>query len=212
MTEGQIFQYCYAETTTCQNTLDMTYYVIDNNIGGDLVECGVAGGGQLALFKKAMGNRGHIRNIVAFDSFEGIPYGLEGKDTEQAGIGWIPDMDGRLESTGITVHSLENCQINLVRCVGNFDNITFIKGWFQDTLPNYKPNKIAILRLDGDLYESTMVCLKHLFKSVVKGGVVIVDDYGLTGCKLACDEYFKKINYKPKYQDIQGSTAKYFIK
>lgn len=212
MTEGQIMQYCYAEVTTCQNTIDMTNYIMDNNIQGDIIECGVAGGGQIALIKKTLDNKGQTRNIIAFDSFEGIPYGLEGKDTEQAGIGWIPDMDGRLESTGVTVHSLENCQKNIKDCVGNIDDIEFIKGWFQDTLPLYKPNKISLLRLDGDLYESTMVCLKHLFKSVVKGGVVIIDDYGLNGCRIACEEYFKKIKYNPNYQDIPNSTAKYFIK
>lgn len=212
MTEGQIFQYCYANVTTCENTIAMTNYVLDNNIQGDFIECGVAAGGQISLMKKTLGHKGQIRKIVAFDSFDGIPYGIEGKDTEQAGIGWIPDMDGRLVSTGITRHTLANCIGNIKDCTGNVDNIEFIAGWFQDTLPKYKPNDIALLRLDGDLYESTLVCLKYLFKSVVKGGVVIVDDYGLTGCKLACDEYFKKIKYKPNYQTIKDSTAVYFIK
>lgn len=212
MTEGQIMQYCYANVTTCENTIAMTNYVLDNNIQGDFIECGVAAGGQICLMKKTLGHKGQTRNIVAFDSFEGIPYGLEGKDTEQAGIGWIPDMDGRLVSTGITVHPIENCKNNIVNATGNLHNIEFVEGWFQDTLPKYKPKDIALLRLDGDLYASTMVCLKYLFKSVVKGGVVIVDDYGLTGCKLACDEYFKKIRYKPNYQTIKDSTAVYFIK
>lgn len=212
MTEGQIFQYCYAEVTTCENTIACTKYIVDNNIEGDLIECGVAGGGQIALMKKTLGNYGKIRNIVAFDSFEGIPYGLEGKDTEQAGIGWIPDMDGRLVSTGITSHSLDNCKQNIIDCTGDAENIEFIKGWFQDTLPKYKANKIALLRLDGDLYASTMVCLKYLFKKVVKGGVVIIDDYGLNGCRIACEEYFKSIKYKPNYLDIPNSSAKYFYK
>ncbi len=211
-TEKQIFQYCYATVETCYNTIDMVNYILNNNIQGDIIECGVAAGGQLALIKRVLNNREQQRNIIAFDSFEGIPYGIEAKDKEQAGIGYIPDMDGRLESTGITVHSLENCMSNIIECVGDVNNITFVKGWFQNTLPEYKPNKIALLRLDGDLYDSTMVCLKHLFKSVVKGGVVIVDDYGLEGCKLACDEYLASIKYKPKYLDIPNSTAKYFIK
>lgn len=211
-TEKQIFQYCYATEYTCYNTIDMVNYIINNNIKGDIIECGVAAGGQIALIKKVLNNREQVRNIIAFDSFEGIPYGIEGKDKEQAGIGYIPDMDGRLESTGITVHSLENCMNNIKECVGDVNNITFIKGWFQDTLPTYKPNKIALLRLDGDLYESTFVCLTYLFRSVSKSGVVIIDDYGLEGCRLACDEYFKMIKYKPKYIDIPNSTAKYLIK
>lgn len=211
-TPKQIFQYCYAEESTCHNTMDMVNYIINNNIKGDIIECGVGGGGQIALIKTALANRETTRNIIAFDSYEGIPYGIESKDKVQAGIGKMAGMDGRLESTGITVHSLPQVIQNINDCVGNTNDITFIKGWFQETLPDYKPNKIALLRLDGDLYESTLVCLEHLFKSVSKGGVVIIDDYGLEGCKLACDEYFAKIKYKPNYQDIAGSTAKYFFK
>jgi|VirMetMinimDraft_7_1064189.scaffolds.fasta_scaffold11732_6 O-methyltransferase len=208
----QIFQYCYATEQTCYNTIDMVNYIINNNIQGDIIECGVGGGGQIALIKSALANRNETRNIIAFDSYEGIPFGIEAKDKEQAGIGKMDGMDGRLESTGITVHSLENVISNITECVGNVNDITFVKGWFQNTLPEYKPNKIALLRLDGDLYESTMVCLNHLFSSVAKGGVVIIDDYGLYGCKLACDEFFKSIKYKPKYIAIDGSTSKYFIK
>lgn len=211
-TPKQIFQYCYAEESTCHNTIDMVNYIINNNIQGDIIECGVGGGGQIALIKSALANRETTRNIVAFDSYEGIPYGIESKDKVQAGIGKMEGMDGRLESTGITVHPLTQVINNITECVGNVNDIQFVKGWFQETLPTYKANQIALLRLDGDLYESTMVCLKHLFKSVASQGVVIIDDYGLEGCKLACDEYFKKIGYKPKYQDINNSTAKYFYK
>ena len=70
-----------------------------------------------------------------------------------------------------------------------------VKGWFQDTLPEYKGNvgKIALLRLDGDWYESTRCCLENLYGNVVAGGWVIADDYQLPGCRRAVDEFLADI-------------------
>jgi O-methyltransferase len=71
--------------------------------------------------------------------------------------------------------------------------LVYHKGWFQNTLPTDAPQLfdrgIALLRLDGDLYESTKVCLRYLHPLVAEGGYVIVDDYALTGCRKAVTEY-----------------------
>ncbi|MES1222927.1 MAG: TylF/MycF/NovP-related O-methyltransferase, partial [Bacteroidota bacterium] len=69
---------------------------------------------------------------------------------------------------------------------------------------------ISILRLDGDLYNSTYVCLSHLFNNVSIGGCVIIDDWNLPGCRDACNEYFESINYKPDWHFI--SDIAYFFK
>ena len=94
------------------------------------------------------------------------------------------------------------------------NKINLIKGWFQDTLNVNKKfiKNIALLRLDGDFYESTMITLEELYPLVSKGGVVIIDDYGgFQGCKKAVDEYFDKINYHPPLIYVENSI-RYFVK
>ncbi len=189
-----ISRYAYSTRKTIQSTYDLSRYVIDAGINGDFVECGVAAGAQIMVMKYAIGNE---RKIYAFDSFEGIPLAGE-NDTSQPGIGAIKHnaktpLKERLISSGITVHSLDNVIKNFNDVGISTDNIVFIKGWFQDTLPLTKEiDKIAILRLDGDLYESTMVCLEYLYPKVVSGGVVIIDDYALDGANKAIHDYFRE--------------------
>ena len=113
-----------------------------------------------------------------------------------------------LISSGATVITLESFMKN-ISVLPNKDNIVVHKGWFEETLPNNTIDSVSILRLDGDLYNSTLVCLKHLFKKVIKGGVVIIDDWQLAGCQRACNDYFKSIGYTPKYKQI--SNIVYFI-
>jgi hypothetical protein len=73
-------------------------------------------------------------------------------------------------------------------------NFTTVQGWFSETVPGYNFNEpIAVLRLDGDWYESTMVCLEHLYPLVVKGGLIVIDDYYMwDGCARAVHEYLGK--------------------
>ena len=73
-------------------------------------------------------------------------------------------------------------------------SFSLIKGWFNETVPNFKPpSPIALLRLDGDWYESTMVCLVHLFDEVAPGGIVILDDYYIwDGCSRALHDFLSK--------------------
>lgn len=149
---------------------------------GCFVECGIGAGAQIG----AMALAAPGKQIYAFDSFEGIP--MAGPhDKTQPGIG-AHNGKGELVSSGISAHSIENVRGNLRKAGINDRNITYIKGWFQYTVPEFsKP--IALLRLDGDLYESTKVCLQHLLPLVVLGGIVIIDDYSLEGCRKACDEF-----------------------
>jgi len=97
-------------------------------------------------------------------------------------------------------------------------NIVAIKGWFEKTVPEFASvgEPISILRLDGDLYNSTYVCLKHLYPLVESGGIVIIDDWQLPGCQLAVMDYIHDTNLHsfdinfPKIQFISNIT--YFIK
>lgn len=94
------------------------------------------------------------------------------------------------------------------------ENIHIVKGWFQDSLPRTSKEikEIALLRLDGDWYESTKICLENLYPKVVRGGYIIFDDYGCwEGCKIATDEFMEKNNIKADLVKID-STGFYFQK
>ena len=96
------------------------------------------------------------------------------------------------KNIGFTECSLNKLKKNLIKNA-NIDNIFFNKGKVEDTLNNKKnlPKKISILRLDTDFYESTKIELKNLFSRLVKGGIMIIDDYGFwKGARKAVDDYF----------------------
>lgn len=200
----------YSTRETLYNSYFLAKECLLNNIQGDFVECGVAGGAQIGAMYQACIDCKLFRKFHLFDSFEGIP--LAGpKDTQQPGIGKIKhnvnvDPDRLLVSSGITAISLENVKKNLKSWGINFNYMNFCKGWFQKTLPSYAKNidKIALLRLDGDLYDSTKVCLDYLYDKVVLGGYIIIDDYALTGCRRAVDEYLEKNNLKPNIIPVKG--------
>jgi O-methyltransferase len=196
------YDVAYSTRETIENTKFFTDYVLDARIPGALVECGVAAGAQIGGMQSRNIERVEKRWIYGFDSFEGIPL-ASADDDEQPGIPgpkpFIPYKDTRelLKSSGVTVHAREHVQHLLnVWFPGKWDNIVLVKGWFQDTLPLYSSvlkrlGGIALLRLDGDLYESTKVSLEHLFPLVAPDGIIIIDDWDLTGCRKACDEYFE---------------------
>lgn len=203
----------YSSHATIQNTYDLTCRVIEGGIEGDLVECGVAAGSQIGVMGHACRALNSDKRIYAYDSYEGIP--LAGpNDTDQPGIGPVDpnrplpsNTRELLVSSGITVHGLDVVQNNIRRRWGlKYENYTFVKGWFQDTVHLNTIEKIALLRLDGDLYESTKVCLDHLHHKVQKGGFVIVDDYALDGARFAVKEYFQKHNLNYDIKPVDESA------
>ncbi|NCA22392.1 MAG: hypothetical protein EBS86_14805, partial [Crocinitomicaceae bacterium] len=165
------------------------------NTSYSFVECGVAKGGCLAMMKIASGEK---NKIFGFDSFEGMPNITEkdisdyNKSCPLNDFGKVGDnMSGGIENVYNTFEKL-----NL-----DMKNVSLIKGYFEDTL-QIKENidyidKIAVLRLDGDWYESTKVCLEKLYDKVIEGGIIIIDDYGhFIGAKRATDEFIAKNNIK----------------
>lgn len=192
-------QSAYSTFGMIQKTYDIAKNCFSENIEGAFVECGVAAGAQVGVMAQVCKEHGDTaREIHLYDSFEGIP--LAGpKDTQQPGIGEIthnvnvPDRD-LLKSSGITVHGIQAVKNNMKRWGVDSMNLIYHQGWFQDTLPNNTIDKIAILRLDGDLYESNRVCLEHLGHKVVKGGYIIIDDYALKGAQVAVHEYIDNNN------------------
>jgi hypothetical protein len=162
-----------------ENLLKLVYEVDDKNIEGSLVECGVWKCGMLGVMSLANTKN---RNVYGFDSFEGLPAPQE--NDGNTAIGW----EGTLKV------SLQEACINLKNMGAN---ASLIKGFFNDTLRNYKQQigKISVLRLDGDWYESTMTCLDELYDLVSPGGFIIIDDYGhWEGCRKATDDFRAKRN------------------
>jgi hypothetical protein len=218
------YDLAYSTRATVDNTIHYTRDVIDRNVPGALVECGVGKGAQIAAMQSVNLERNAGRWVYGFDSFEGIP--LASKfDTVQPGIGananttQYTNPNELLKSSGVTVHSLPSVRTNLAATVANTDSVVLVKGWFQNTLKPYRDvlNKlggIALLRLDGDLYESTRVSLEALMPLLNDGGILIVDDWSLDGCRKACTDYF---TYFPICQisppnGTQEDGPAYFIK
>jgi len=174
---------------------------------GVFVEAGVAAGAQIIAMKHGAPNK----IIYAFDSFEGIPL-PSNRDDQMPGIMMLTETEQKLlpdpgkqklETTGATSVSEEDFWINLDRAfmgITSFDipnelkfgKIRTVKGWFENTTKDFKED-IAILRLDGDLYNSTYVCLKNLYPKVIEGGLVIIDDWELKGCRDAVYDYFTEL-------------------
>jgi O-methyltransferase/8-demethyl-8-(2,3-dimethoxy-alpha-L-rhamnosyl)tetracenomycin-C 4'-O-methyltransferase len=214
----------YSTTETIKNTQYYTDQMIQSQIPGIFVECGVAAGAQIAAMQERLNVFKESRWIYGFDSFEGIPLASE-EDDEQPGLPNMPrvkytDKRELLKSSGVTVCSKEEVRRNLRQWFPNNDEkIILVKGWFQDTLGPYTSvirqlGGISLLRLDGDLYESTKVSLEQLYPLLNVGGVLIIDDWNLGGCRRACLEYFEKVDVSqvdPPYGSLADGPA-YFIK
>lgn len=183
---------------------------------GCYCETGVAAGAQLIAM--AHGAKGSDKVIFGFDSFIGIPF-CSNRDNQMPGIKFLSKEEQAalpnpgeqvLETSGATAVSMDDVMKHIQESGLKTGKIILVPGWFENVLPTYDTGPIAMLRLDGDLYNSTWVCLQHLFPKVIKGGCVVVDDYQLPGCRAACDEYFDLIGYKPDYKFI--SNIAFFYK
>jgi hypothetical protein len=181
------------------------------NVPGDFVECGVWRGGSAGIMAGANLKHGaHRRDLWLYDSFEGLPAAtpVDGaKAIELVG----GRSDGSLQSTDVCAAPEDDVRELLDAIRYPREHTHIVKGWFQDTLPHQKPTQIALLRLDGDWYESTKVCFEHLGPLVVRGGVVVIDDYGdWEGCRKAVDEYLAARAMRPMLHHVDR-TCRYFF-
>lgn len=199
----------FSHTMVGQKRLDNVHYCLDhiwqNLLPGDLVECGVWRGG-CCIFMAAylqMFPRENVRVFVA-DSFDGLP---KPRHVEDKDLDLSKDAFPELAvSVGTVKENFECYDVSL-------DKVVFLPGWFKDTLPAAPISKIALLRLDGDLYESTMDCLLALYDKVVDGGIVIVDDWGvLPPCRKAVEDFFSNRGERlPSMKEIDWSGV-YWVK
>jgi len=156
--------------------------VVENQVPGDLIETGVWRGGACIYMRAMLAVLGaNDRRVWVADSFEGLPqpnpvaYPADAQDTHYA--------------VKFLRVSLDEVKANFAKFNMLDDRVEFLKGWFKDTLPTAPIAKLAILRLDGDMYESTTNALDALYAKVSPGGFVIVDDYALPTCKKAIHDF-----------------------
>ena len=183
------------KTTGVAANIKAVDHIVENNIPGAIIECGVYRGGSVAAMLYRLLELGdNTREIYLYDTYTGMSEPSE----EDAKIGGTHEKTFEKYERVTDEHITNWCYgpLGIVQQVINRTNypphkVTYIKGMVEDTLPNNTINEIAILRLDTDFYESTKAELKHLYPKVVPNGVIILDDYGVwQGARKAVDEYF----------------------
>jgi hypothetical protein len=174
--------------------LNAVRYIVANDIPGDIVECGVWRGGSMMLVAKALLqlNQAH-RHLHLYDTYAGMTAPTD-KESPQ-------DMFQASKKEGEVVHwvyaSLEEVQENMRSTGYPMDKIHFVKGPVETTIPAHIPERISLLRLDTDFYDSSKHEMTHLFPRLVSSGVIILDDFGhWEGQRIAVEEYIAENKIK----------------
>jgi O-methyltransferase len=181
---------------------DCVEIVLQENIAGDLVECGVWRGGASILMRAVLeAYENKDKTVWLADSFEGLP----APDT----VNFSMDSKLRLDRySSILGVSEQQVRANFQRYGLLDERVRFIPGWFKDTLAHAPVDQIALLRLDGDHYESTIQALNASYPKLSVGGFCIIDDYFvLDVCKQAVGDYRNEHNISAEIINIDGSGA-----
>lgn len=172
--------------------------VVAEDIAGDFIETGVWRGGSV-IFMRGMLKALNVqdRSVWVADSFEGLPR---------------PDADKYPEDANDTHYTYDFLKVSKETVEANFaayglldEKVVFLKGWFKDTLHKADIDKLAILRLDGDMYESTMDALNALYDKLSVGGFVIVDDYCIKNCEAAISDFRRERGISDPIIEIDGT-------
>lgn len=203
----RLLPYTMGGCKALENAFDVVALTEERNIHGAIVECGVAGGGTAAMMTLTSIELGHISRMKwFFDSYEGLPEPTA-EDYENGKTGNFVRPLPKGSCLG-TVEQVSNLLFNTL----GFEpgEIRLVKGWFQDTVPSLREEVggIAVLRLDGDWYESTKIPLENFYPQVVPGGFVIVDDYATCfGSRKAVDDFRASNDIKtPLIPDGRGGV------
>jgi len=168
-------------------------HIVKNDIPGDIVECGVWRGGSMMAALMAMMDLGvHDRGVHLFDTFEGMTGPTE-SDLSYRGepADKLMRSSDRMKERNVWAYSpLDRVKENVLSLGYDERRIHFVKGPVEETIPGCAPERISLLRLDTDWYESTRHELVHLYPRLSSGGILIIDDYGhWQGARKASDEY-----------------------
>lgn len=175
--------------------------VLDDGVSGDLVEAGVWRGGAAIFMRAVLAAHGvGDRKVWLADSFEGLPPPNATDYPADAGLDFstYPEL-----AVGI-----DEVRANFARYGLLDDQVGFIAGWFRDTLPTAPVERIAVLRLDADLYESTTDALRALYPKVSAGGYVIIDDYHIIdACRQAVTDFRNEHGIDEKLEVVDWSAV-----
>tara|TARA_B100000315_G_C14517407_1_gene559836 strand:- start:680 stop:1417 length:738 start_codon:yes stop_codon:yes gene_type:complete len=167
-------------------------YISEYGIPGDLVECGVYKGGMTKLMAYTLLENNCKRKIYLYDTFKGHVVEPTGLDINYTGA---LAMERYKNAGGWCSAGLDEVKNNMFSTGYSKENIVFVEGEVNKTIPDTIPEKISLLRIDVDLYEATLHILEHLFPRLSKNGVLIIAAYGhWKGTKTAIDKYFKENN------------------
>jgi O-methyltransferase len=170
-------------------------------VPGDFLEAGVWRGGAVILMRAVLKAYGvEDRTVWAADSFRGLPRPDASSFTQDQTV----DLSGFDE----LAVSVEQVKANFARYGLLDDQVRFLEGWFKDTLPEAPVDRLAVLRLDGDYYESTIQILESLYQKVSPGGFVIVDDYlHLEACKQAVDDFRAAFSVRDDIVEVDWNSV-----
>ncbi|MDT7831943.1 TylF/MycF/NovP-related O-methyltransferase [Flavobacteriaceae bacterium S356] len=193
---GEVTPYTSTGPDRIVSLINATKHIVEHNIEGVIIECGVWRGGSMMAVLRTLKNLGvEDREVYLYDTFEGMSEPTE-EDKSIRGESALNAYAEKKEGWDKIIYysSLDEVKENISSIGYAAENIHYVKGKVEDTISNDSiPDKIALLRLDTDWYESTKHELEFLFPRLVSGGILIIDDYGhWEGCKKAVDEYFSK--------------------
>jgi O-methyltransferase len=169
--------------------------VLKNNIEGDVIETGVWRGGACIFMKGILKTYNSDKKVFVADSFEGLPP----PDPK-----YPADRGDKHHTIKILAVSLEEVTQNFKRYDLLDENVVFIKGFFEHSIPKAPINKLAVLRLDGDMYSSTIQVLESLYDKVSSGGYIIIDDFCIPNCRTAVNDFRANRNITEEMTIIDG--------
>lgn len=179
--------------------------VLQRGVPGDVIEAGVWRGGATIFMRAVLDAFGaQHRRVWVADSFEGLPQPDAAVPADQGDVHW------QYAELAVPLDTVKN---NFARYGLLDDRVEFVPGWFQDTLPSLSVDRLAILRIDADMYHSTRIALDALYPKVSQGGYVILDDYGgLDPSRLAVDEFRQEKGIADPLQMIDWTGAMWKVR
>jgi len=198
--EWPAYAFTMAGLTRLDNIQFLVEDILKNDIPGDFIETGVWRGGS-SIFMCGVLRAYGIKNrkVWVCDSFEGLP---------------PPEHDQYPEDKGDNLSTYKILSVPQEVVENNFrlfdlldSNVEFVKGFFEDTLYKIPSKKFSLVRLDGDMYSSTIVALNELYKKLSYLGYIVIDDYALPPCKKAVEDFRKERNIQDEIIKIDDLAA-----
>lgn len=175
--------------------------VLADEVPGDLLEAGVWRGGATILMRGTLQALGDQRRCVwVADSFRGLPR----PDMKRYPIDASGDRFWRQPELAVSIGQV---RANFAKYGLLDERVRFLEGWFEDSLPSAPIDRLALLRLDGDMYGSTMDALRALYAKVSIGGYIIIDDYAIPNCRRAVDDFRAELRLRGSLRPVDWTGA-----